>query len=514
VAATNHRRSGADPAAIQAEIERFLSTCQDPVLLEPGEAAAPLRPGEFALHARPPGCVVEVWGERGGLVRRIVAAGSASAGRLPLKARAFGGTEINLEIIDRAAGGRRIERLEGVGRFAKTLARLLAREFPHHRVEGLTAAADLHRSLSSSYVRGTLLRGADSWAVIAASPEATAETCDQILTFGLLWLEEARRRKRSRALAGLRIFLPQGRTDLTLQRLPWLNQALARYEAWDLGSDGEMRRREPGDAPPLDLDLPLCHPAIHPQGWVREKTDLLASRTGVHWRMRPDGLVSFEVGGLSFARASAQTLTYGLENDVAATPATFARVIALAEHLLRFRAADGEDRTHPLFLTRAETWLAEQVRANPTALSPTLMPAPLHTSVPAVLGRDRGILDLLGIERDGRLAVIELKADEDIHLPLQALDYWMRARELALQGAFEEKRYFPGFRILGAAPRLILAAPALKFHAQTDVLVRFLSPQISLERIGVCSDWRRGLRVEFRSLREPADAGAPPQGST
>ena len=39
-----------------------------------------------------------------------------------------------------------------------------------------------------------------------------------------------------------------------------------------------------------------------------------------------------------------------------------------------------------------------------------------------------GILDLLSVDRDGRLAVIELKADEDLHLALQGLDYWVRVR--------------------------------------------------------------------------------------
>ncbi len=34
-----------------------------------------------------------------------------------------------------------------------------------------------------------------------------------------------------------------------------------------------------------------------------------------------------------------------------------------------------------------------------------------------------GCLDLLGVTDDGRLAVIELKADEDLHLALQGLDY-------------------------------------------------------------------------------------------
>ena len=35
-------------------------------------------------------------------------------------------------------------------------------------------------------------------------------------------------------------------------------------------------------------------------------------------------------------------------------------------------------------------------------------------------------MDLLTVTRDGRLAVLELKADEDIHLVLQAASYWLR----------------------------------------------------------------------------------------
>jgi hypothetical protein len=41
-------------------------------------------------------------------------------------------------------------------------------------------------------------------------------------------------------------------------------------------------------------------------------------------------------------------------------------------------------------------------------------------------GLASGRADLLAITRDGRLTVLELKAGEDIHLPLQALDYWRR----------------------------------------------------------------------------------------
>jgi hypothetical protein len=36
------------------------------------------------------------------------------------------------------------------------------------------------------------------------------------------------------------------------------------------------------------------------------------------------------------------------------------------------------------------------------------------------------MFDVLAVMHAGRLAVVERKADEDIHLPLQWLDYWSR----------------------------------------------------------------------------------------
>ena len=64
------------------------------------------------------------------------------------------------------------------------------------------------------------------------------------------------------------------------------------------------------------------------------------------------------------------------------------------------------------------------------------------------------MLDLLTLDRNARLVVLELKADEDLHLPLQALDYWMRVRALnadrqpaagttAPLSAFARGGYFP-----------------------------------------------------------------------
>ena len=53
---------------------------------------------------------------------------------------------------------------------------------------------------------------------------------------------------------------------------------------------------------------------------------------------------------------------------------------------------------------------------------------------------DRGMLDLLSVTsttspQAGRLAVLELKADDDLHLALQGLDYWIRVPWHHLQTA-------------------------------------------------------------------------------
>jgi hypothetical protein len=77
-------------------------------------------------------------------------------------------------------------------------------------------------------------------------------------------------------------------------------------------------------------------------------------------------------------------------------------------------------------LATPEGRLEARLRADVTALDGRLLGRPIYGQVPAFAGQDRGVLDLLAIDAQGRLNVLELKASEDVHLPLQALDYWMR----------------------------------------------------------------------------------------
>jgi hypothetical protein len=162
------------------------------------------------------------------------------------------------------------------------------------------------------------------------------------------------------------------------------------------------------------------------------------------------------------------------------------------------RSSLATQTTHLLHRSAPERWLETLVLEDPTKLDAQLDAHYLYSQVPAVSAGDRGVLDLLGVTRRGRLVVIELKASEDIQLPIQAVDYWLRVRRHQGEGNFERYGYFPGVQLDPKPPLVWLAAPGLRFHSATDTLLKYLSPEIQITRIGLIENWRSGLKVIFR----------------
>jgi hypothetical protein len=154
-----------------------------------------------------------------------------------------------------------------------------------------------------------------------------------------------------------------------------------------------------------------------------------------------------------------------------------------------------------------ERWLESRIRTGLAEFLPGLRGDFLYSQVPAIGAGERGMLDLLTVDPGGRLTILEVKADEDMHLPLQGLDYWIRVRALNAErevtqnrevGAFERQGYFAGIEVANRPPRLLLVGPALRIHPSNEIVLRYLSPQVEWELVAVSEHWRRELKVVFR----------------
>jgi hypothetical protein len=299
----------------------------------------------------------------------------------------------------------------------------------------------------------------------------------------------------------LAIFLPSGFETTTCHRVRHLSTNAAQYLIFVHQGNNEAQV-DPRDYQNFDTRLPI---AMQPLSGASRRTidwvTRLTAIAGVERRDRPDGSVSLAVRGLEFARVAGDELLFGFDHKHAAgSEAHLAEAERLAQELARMRNSLAIDRANPLYLRHPEAWLESQVRTQIEKLDAMIYPSPLYGQVPQFAAGERGIIDLLGVDRNGRLAVIEVKAGQDIHLPLQALDYWMRVKWHLDRQEFPARGYFPGIALLSAVPRLLLVAPSLEYHPSNETILKYFSAEVPVERLGVGLEWRLELRVMFRFL--------------
>jgi hypothetical protein len=449
--------------------------------------------------------IIHFWSEDRNLVRRILRVSQCTPERVTLEIQRFGRAKPGrLEILraDAPRPARRVSREKFRARFR----RMLAEQFPDGKVASLTTAPDLEHSFSGVYSRGLLVERGKVWAVLGVSGAEDASAVDGALTFGLLWLDRVREstaiRARGRAVQGLRLFLPAGSSRVSLQRLAALAPS-AHVEVYEF-SDATwgMERREA--ASPENIEGWLT-PRREVEGTLRAARDAIEKIRA----LAPDAIdavvppgtreVELRFRGLEFARWGEGRILFGPEGDV--RELTGSNGLALEEivrELALVRNSQGSSTNHPLYRARPERWLETLVQAEPARIDARLDPRRFYSQVPAMSAGDRGVIDLLGVTREGRLVIVELKAGEDIHLPLQAVDYWLRVRRHQRAGDFPRYGYFSDVQLDARPPLLWLVAPGLRFHPSTETLLRYLSPEIEVSRIGLNEDWRGGPSVVFR----------------
>lgn len=448
--------------------------------------------------------LVHLWSAERNLVRRVLRVAELGPGHINLEVQRFGRPKPgHLELLS-SASPRPAARLTRE-RFRARFRRLLEEQFPDSHVETLTAAPDLEHSFSGLYTRGLLSEARAQWAILGVSSEEDPTAVDGILTYGLLWLDWARRRTERRAVAGLRLFVPEGRGRMLRQRLHCLASSVVAeiYEFSDV--NWRARKIEVADTGNLKSWLTPRREVEATLAAARDAVErvrsFVPSTAEVIDAAVPPGTreVALRFRGLEFARWREGRIFFGVGDDSCELlPSRRPQLEKLIRRLDLHRSSLAPDTNHAFYRATPERWLETLILRDPLRLEARLDPRHVYSQVPAFSGADRGVIDLVGVTRDGRLVVIELKASEDIHLPLQAVDYWLRVRQHHREGDFSRYGYFDGVTFDEKPPLLWLVSPGLRFHPTTDTLLKHLSNEIQITRIGLSESWRRGLQVTFR----------------
>jgi hypothetical protein len=491
---------------LAADIEtrlRRLDSAPSVEVRENGTRVATVKPFSWQLRGDSAKPVLSVQSDQFNITHRIVAIYAEDDGRLGLSFERFGNARpgrLEFLRVDFELPVREIARVD----FRSRLARILSERFPDEALEStLSIGPDLEHSISGNYVRGVLASGSRRWALLAVADSETGATSANSLTFGLLWLARVRETSNKGFVSGLKLIVHRGagaklvhlakalsssiaieiyefdpRNDALLRIDP---NALANLSAWLVASRTRQSLLDRA-ASEVDPVVALAPQAItlHPD---LQNAEIILRFRGLAFARWKDGVVHFGAGG---------------ELRKKLTPSSQSELKGVLHELENYRHPLATNTRHPLYRAQPERWLETIVRSDVTRIDARLDPRFVYTQLFANSASERGILDILTVTTSGRLAIIELKAGEHIHLPLQAADYWLRIRDHLERGNFHQYGYFPQLELQKTPPIVFLVAPALRFHSTTSLLVRQLSQSIEVVRVGIAESWRRGLRVVMR----------------
>jgi hypothetical protein len=498
------------PETLTRTLQEFLSEAAGAVVLENGAVTFDLAQAKYSISGEHNKCLLHFWSAERNTVRRVVDA-EVKSGRLYLAVQRLGQArptklEICRERDRRSPSAKRLARMA----YEHKLRRVLERQFPEFAIARLTTGVDLEKSFGPIYTRGILRRGQSGWAVLGVNQKETQASVDAALTFGILWLDLCRENPRSFLIEGLLLFLPRGTSALGRERMANLNRGAAKWRLFEFDERDdaivEMDCSDRGNVATRLVHAPNEAAALERFAESIQKIHTILPNCEVAVVSAAE--ISFRWRGLEFARArlAAEAETFHSKQEI-----VFG--VGAAEQILDHRNWDFflqllttvreirhpyGPRQHALFRMHAERWLESLVVNDVSLIDERLNAEIMYSQVPAFSAADRSMIDVLTTTRDGRLAVVELKADEDIHLPLQGLDYWSRVEWHHTRGEFQRFGYFPWRELSAEAPLLYLVAPALHVHPATDVILRYLAPEIEWEFVGIDERWREGVKVVFR----------------
>jgi len=499
------------PESLSQLLDEFLAGTRTAVVLEDGAVRFDLETARYSISGEYNKCLLHLWSAERNVVRRVLDA-EVKGGSLRLAVQRMGQTspsrlEICRDRDRRSPSARRTAR----SAYEQKLRRVLERRFYGFAISKLSTRMDLERSFGPVYARGLLKKGQTAFAVLGVNEQEPQASIDAALTFGILWLNASRESQNDRAVVeGLHLFVPPKSSGIVRERIARLNRSAAKWLLYEFDErHDDVVEIDCSDCGNVSTRLVRCPDFERAYerfaAPIAAVKDLLPECDAI---VLSPAEVAFRLHGLELARAriahsptsfhSGTEIVFGLGAEERVLEGRnrdeFVRLLHSAGEV---RHAEGP-RDHPLWRMHPERWLESLVIREVDSLDNRLDANQLYSQVPAFSAADRAMIDVLAVTRAGRLAVVELKADEDIHLPLQGIDYWARVQWHHSRGEFKQFGYFEGRELSSERPLLVLVAPALRIHPATDTLLRFISPEIEWELLGIDERWRQGVRVVFR----------------
>lgn len=163
----------------------------------------------------------------------------------------------------------------------------------------------------------------------------------------------------------------------------------------------------------------------------------------------------------------------------------------LIENLQEIRRFDSVNKRHEIYRNLSEAWLESVLRRNIHLLDANLILSPVYHQFRA----ERDKIDLLGLRKDGRLVIIELKVSPDREVIFQAIDYWRKIENERRAGNLAKSELFGKLEIKDAPTVCYLVAPTLSFHREFNFLLQTVTPEIEIHRFNLAENWRESLKV-------------------
>src|SRR5271167_4183392 len=416
------------PDSLSQMLSDFLDGARAAVVVEDGAIAFDLAEAKYSISGEYNKCLLHLWSGERNFVRRVLDA-EVKATTLRLQVQRMGQNrptclDFCRDRDQRSPAARRAARTA----YEPRLRRALERTFPDWTVVRLTTSIDLKHSFGPAYLRGWLRQGQRALAVVGVNDEETQSTIDGALTCGILWLEACRLAQHERRVVeGLVLVVPKGTDALTRQRMAHLHSTAAKWYLY------EFDQREDAFTPVDTGDCGnLATRLVHSidEGLARERfADSIARIRGILPQSEvvvlSPALISFRCHGLEFAQAriahdprtfqSGEEIAFGVWPEerllTSENETQFSDLVQLAAAV---RHKDGP-KNHALWRMHPERWLESLAGANIAALDGRLRTDFVYRQMPAFSAADRAMIDILAETREARLAVIELKVDEDIH---------------------------------------------------------------------------------------------------